>query len=127
MNKSDLYLGYLRKEGYTAAKDQDGDIVFKHKDTTYLMFAEENDRDYFSFALPRFWKIDEKERFKVLKAIDEVNVGIKVVKLLTVKDAVWAKVDILLSPIENFPKVFPRAFRLMGSAVAQFVEKMGKP
>jgi len=122
-----MFKKYLAEEGYVPKVDSDGDIIFKHEGLTYCIFASENDKEFFRIALPNFWSIDsEEERRKVLVAANTATGGVKVGKVFTVENNVWATVEMLIDPIENFSKVFRRSLSIISSCVQRFREVMTK-
>jgi hypothetical protein len=123
--KTQVYLDYLRREGYSPELDPDGDIKFKREGGTYYLMTEENDPTYFRLVFPNFWEIEsDDERNQILYAVGEVNADLKVIKLYPVRDNVWASVEMFLDPIDNFQKVFNRAMNVLGEGVAQFRQFM---
>lgn len=125
MKKSELFARYLREEGYAPKVDSDGDILFKYEGLTYCIFAAEDDKPYFRIALPNFWSIDsEDERRKVIAAANETTASIKVGKVFTVGNNVWASIELLLDPIESFSKVFQRSLVILSACIQRFREKM---
>ncbi len=125
MKKSDLFMNYLKTEGYSPTADSDGDVVFKHEGLTYIIFAAEDDKEYFRIALPNFWRIEnEQERQKVIAAAVDATAGVKVGKVYPVGNNVWASVELLIDPIEGFSKVFRRSLLILRASVQRFREKM---
>lgn len=128
MSKAEMYFDFLKDEGYVPHYDDDGDILFKSEGLTFLVFASEDDEEYFRLALPFFWKIDDAdERNRVLAAASRVNAEIKVVKIFTVGDNTWASVELLFGSSEEFKPVFGRALRLLRHGVDRFSEVMRTP
>ncbi len=125
MTKAELYMDYLREEGYVPRLDDDGDVVFKREGGTFVLFADEEDRSYFRLVFPAFWEIESEEEDEMARAvINELNADLKVMKLYIVRNNVWAAVEMFLDPIENFPNVFPRCVRLLASGVNKFQQRM---
>ncbi|MGE5559494.1 MAG: hypothetical protein ACM3XN_00350 [Chloroflexota bacterium] len=123
MKKADLFTRYLQQEGYMPKIDEDGDVVFKAEGLTYVLFAAEDDEEYFRLAIPNFWSIeDDEERLRVLNAAATVTAQMKVAKVQVIRDNVWASVEMLIDPIENFSKVFPRALRILQATIREFRE-----
>ncbi|MEW8977035.1 MAG: hypothetical protein AB2385_01410 [Symbiobacterium sp.] len=128
MTKAEMYLNFLKEEGYVPRYDEDGDIVFKVEGLSYLLFASEDDEPYFRLALPFFWKIESPEEHqRALAAACRVNAEIKVVKVYPVEDKVWASVEMLFSPPDGFRPVFGRALQLLRHGVNYFRELMRTP
>jgi hypothetical protein len=127
MTKTEMFSKYLAEEGYLPKVDSDGDILFKREGLTFCIFAAENDREFFRLALPNIWAIrTEDERRKVLAAANTATGAVKVGKVFTVGDNVWATVELLIDPIENFSKVFDRSVAILSACVQRFREGMTK-
>lgn len=125
MSKAEMYYEFLKQEGYVPQYDGDGDIIFKKEGLTYIAFASEDDAQFFRLALPSFWAIkSEEESVRALAAAAAVNAEVKVVKVFPVGEWVWAVVELLVDPPENFAAVFPRAMRLLRRGAEQFVDAM---
>lgn len=123
MRKVDLYTQYLQQEGFLPKVDEDGDVVFKAEGLTYVLFSAEDDEEYFRLAIPNFWGIepgDEQDRMRVLAASASVTAQMKVAKVQVIRDKVWASVEMLIDPIENFTKVFPRSLRMLQATIREF-------
>lgn len=128
MSKAEMYFEFLKDEGYVPRYDNDGDIVFKVEGLSYILFASEEDPEYFRLVLPFFWKIESpEERQRVLAAACRVNAEIKVVKVYPVEDNVWASVELLFDPADGFKPVFNRALRVLRHGVEHFTELMRTP
>lgn len=128
MSKKEMYYKFLKEEGYLPRYDDDGDIVFKADGVTYLLFASESDEQYFRLALPSFWEIEDiLEHHRMLNAAATVNADVKVVKIYPVENRVWASVEMLFDPPENFKPVFKRALRLLRHGVERFAQIMKTP
>lgn len=128
MSKKLMYYRFLKEEGYLPRFDEDGDIVFKADGITYLLFASESDVQYFRLALPAFWEIEDiLEYHRMLNAAATVNADVKVVKIYPVENRVWASVEMLFDPPENFKPVFRRALRLLRHGVERFAALMKAP
>lgn len=125
MTKAELYSNYLRDEGYQPKIDGDGDVVFKAQSLTYILFADEDDREYYRLTIPNFWPIEsEKERAQAYAAAGKATAQMKVAKVSVVKDNLWASVEMLIDPIENFTKVFERSLRILQASVEVFRDEM---
>lgn len=123
-----MYFEFLKEEGYVPRYDNDGDIIFKVEGLSYLLFASEDDDEYFRLALPFFWEIEsEEERGRVLAAATRVNAEVKVVKVYTVDDNTWASIELLFGSPEHFKPVFGRAIRVLRHGVERFSEIMRTP
>lgn len=125
MSKAEMYVDFLREEGYVPKVDEDGDVVFKCEGRTYIVFGEEKDESYFRLAFPAFWEIESAdEEDQAREAINELNAKMKVMKLFIVRDNVWASVEMFLDPIESFKSVFTRSLNLLQQGVNEFRDQM---
>jgi hypothetical protein len=123
--KVDLYIGYLRSEGYLPEVDGDGDVVFKMEGGSYVLFAHEDDREYFSILFPNFWPIEsEQERSSAYVAACHATATTKVAKVYVVRDNVSASVELIFGDPEQFKPVFRRAMAMLRGSVGVFAEKM---
>ncbi len=124
-SKSDLYNSFLRSEGYATEVDSDGDIVFKKEGGSYILFAHEGDREYFSVLFPNFWPIEtEKERNAAFIAAAHATAGTKGAKVYPLGDNVCASIELLFDEPEQFKPVFNRAMGMLQSGVSSFVAKI---
>lgn len=120
-----MFKTYLQAEGYVPRIDEDGDVVFKAEGVTYILFGAEDDPDYFRLAVPNFWRIgDDDERLRVLVAAAAITAQMKVAKVQVLRDSVWVSVEMFVSPIENFTRVFPRSLRMLQATMREFREAM---
>lgn len=128
MNKAEraqMYLSYLRDEGYAPQIDQDGDVLFKFEGGKYYILVDEKDEFYFGVVYPGFWPIQsEGERDRVIKAAMEATSSTKVAKVFPVGNDVWADAELICQPPETFKLVIWRAVRSIRAAVARFLEGM---
>lgn len=123
----EMYLSYLREEGYEPTIDADGDIEFKMEGVPYLILIVENDPDFFEILMPNFWPLEsEAERARALAAADHANATIKVAKVYTLGDNVSAATELFLPQPDDFGKVFRRSLLAVNAAVNAFVEQMRK-
>src|SRR5712671_6198274 len=125
MSKAEMYIEFLREEGYVPKLDEDADVVFKCEGRTYILFSEEKDQNYFRLAFPAFWEIESAdEEDQAREAMNDLNAKMKVMKLFIVRDNVWASVEMFLSPIASFKPVFARSLALLQQGVNEFRECM---
>lgn len=128
MTKTEMYLQFLKEEGYVPRTDDDGDIIFKVEGGSYLLFAAEDDQEFFRLAFPFFWEIEsEEERQRALVAASRVTADMKLAKVYLVEDNVWASVEMLIDPIENFKPVFRRSLDILRHSVHEFGTAMKTP
>ena len=119
-----LYFDYLEAEGYRPEMEE-GFVRFKSDGGTYLIVVDEDDEQYFRMIFPNFWPIEsEEERRKVLVAADHATSETKVAKVFTVRDNVWATIEIFCAEPQEFQAIFSRAMRALKAGVRTFLDKM---
>ena len=122
-----MYLDHLKEEGFKAEVDEDGDVRFKREGKTYFISIDEKDPLFFRVVLPNFWEIEnDDERIKVLRSADWANGRTKSCKIFSVRNNLWASVDIFLPKLEEFKAVMSRCFSVLDTGVQNFVERMGE-
>jgi hypothetical protein len=122
-----LYLDYLRDEGYRPGLDRDGDIKFKHEGRTYLLLVDEQDTACVRLIFPNFWGLDTPdEKRKAVEAAERATAETKVSKVYLVGDNVWAAFEMLCTPPETLKAVFARAIRTLKTASSKFAEQVRK-
>ena len=121
----ELYMTYLKSEGYQPSIDGDGDVKFKVEGKSYYIIVSEKDLQFFQIMYPAFWKVEDlAERQKVLLAAHHATSSTKCAKVIMVKDHAWATVEIFVESPEDFKKVFARSMSALRAGVDNFVEKM---
>lgn len=121
----ELYLSFLKREGYIPKLDEDGDISFKSESKNYYIFIDEKDPQFFRLVFPGFWEIEnEKERARVLMAASHATWQTKCAKVFMVKDNVWASIEIFVAEPKDFEPVFSRSMAALRTSVSNFVAKM---
>lgn len=125
MSKAEMYLEHLREEGFAPRLDDDNDVVFKYEGKTFFLSCDDEDEPFFRMLLPAFWDIEsEEEECRVLKAVTTVNTRMKVVKLIVMRQNVWASVELFLDPFESFKSFFVRCLDLLVSGMHEFRKVM---
>ena len=128
MDKKDfqkIYNEYLTNEGYKPEINSDGDVSFKKEGWLYVIIIDEKDEHYFRVCLPNIWQIEsEEERVRVLTACDRANAKIKVVKLTTASNTVWAAAELFFGNPGDFKAVFERSLSVIQRGRTVFAELM---
>jgi hypothetical protein len=122
----EMYMDYLRQEGYAPSVDSDGDVAFKSDGRTYYIIVDEGDPVYFKILFPNFWKIEsEAERAKASTVIMTVNRVVKVIKVyIGSNDSASIIADIYLNTPESFNNRFPRMLSAIQTARQRFIDGM---
>jgi len=130
MNKAEraqMYVSYLREEGYAPEVDKDGDVMFKFEGGTYFVLVDEEDEMFFQIMFPSFWPIEsEEEGARVEKAAQLATRITKVAKVYRQRDNVNASVELLCVPPEAFKAVFRRALGSIQAGVSNFRAAMSE-
>jgi hypothetical protein len=120
-----VYLEYLRENGYRPWVDGDGDVVFKYEGKTFLIFVDEDDLSFFRLVFPNFWPIeDEAERVRAWQAATEATASTKVAKVFLVEDDVWASAELFVGEPSDFEAVFSRCVDAVVAGVNTFATHM---
>jgi len=121
----DLYVSFLKREGYNPSIDDDGDVAFKSEGKNYFISIDEKDPQFFRLVFPAFWKIeDESERKAVSQAALHSSTVTKCAKVFVVKDNVWASIELFLAKPSDFEPIFSRSLSALRAGVKNFAEKM---
>jgi tetratricopeptide (TPR) repeat protein len=126
-SKGDLYVEFLRREGFTPEMDADGDVTFKYEGGFYLIFVNETDPGYFSMMYPNFWKISSPEELaRAHRSAGEATRSTKVAKVTVGRrdDQVNATVECFLREPTDFREIFYRGLEAIQTAVKKFVGSM---
>ena len=124
MDLNKLMINYLAEEGYRPHETEFG-IAFKSEGFNFLFFKDEDDEQYFRLMMPAIFVVTEDNENMVLRAMNDVNSNIKVVKLYTMnmedeegnKDVnVWAAFEILADTTPELGDIVPRAITLLNGA-----------
>ena len=125
--RAQMYVSYLREDGYALEIDEDGDVMFKFEGGTYFVLVDEEDEMFFQIMFPSFWPIEsEEEGARVEKAAQLATRITKVAKVYRQLDNVNASVELLCVPPEAFKAVFRRALGSIQAGVSNFRAAMSE-
>jgi hypothetical protein len=115
---------YLKKKGLSSKIDEDGDILFRHKNVNYFIEVSDN---FVRIGLPNFWPIDNDfENDLAIKLASESTKHIKCAKILVVNNDVWGTAEFFIANEDHFGSVFMFYIDAIKSAVSYFIERMRK-
>lgn len=132
MDLNKLMLNYLAEEGFRPHETPFG-IAFKHEGINFLYFKDEDDELYFRLMMPAIFQVTEDNEEMILRAMNEVNNSIKVIKLYTMdmedeqgkKDtSVWVAFEILADSTPELTDFVPRAISLLKGGRIAFLSKL---
>jgi len=132
MDLNKLMIDFLAEEGFRPHETEFG-IAFKFEGLNFLYFKDSEDEQYFRLMMPAIFQVTEDNEDMILKAMNEVNSNIKVVKLYTMdmedeegkKDvSVWVAFEILADTTPELADFVPRALSLLQGARMAFLAKL---
>jgi hypothetical protein len=125
-SRTQLYLDYLREQGYGAAVDAEGDIVFPVDGRPYVLFASEPDPGAFRLAVIGAWELDGPgDLARALEACSEVAARSQVAKAFVAQgETVVVTVEQFVADPAHFAAVFPRCLEALEIAVAGLVRRL---
>ena len=127
-----MMINFLAEEGFRPHETEFG-IAFKSEGINFLYFKDSEDEQYFRLIMPAIFEMTEDNEEMVLKAMNDVNGNIKVVKLYTMdmedeegkKDvSVWVAFEILADTTPELGDIIPRAITLLQGARIAFLAKL---
>lgn len=131
MRLNELLLDFLQDEGFRPQVDEnDGEITFKCEGLTYSFMPDDNDDQYFRLMMPGIYDINDDNEYEVLKALNETNASMKVVKLYTMGEDddrdVWVAFEILADSTPELKDFVPRAISLLRAGRRDFYQRIQK-
>ena len=132
MDLHKLMMNFLAEEGFRPHETDFG-IAFKFEGLNFLYLKDDEDEQYFRLMMPAIFEVTEDNEDMVLKAMNDVNSNIKVVKLYTMdmeddkgkKDtSVWVAFEILADSTPELSDIVPRAINLLQGGRIAFLSKL---
>ena len=124
---ADMYVEYLKSEGYLPTVDKDGDVVFKYEGSTYFISVDEDDPQFFEVIYPTFWELDsEREKALAQKVALKVTNSTKGIKVFLSRRETNVSIssETFLKNPEDFKDFFPRILNIIPFARKKFIEGM---
>jgi hypothetical protein len=122
-----MYMSYLRGQGYSPTVDEDGDVAFGSDDLTFYIIVNADDPEYFNLMFPTIYSVDtQQERQRAADAISEVNRKRKVAKLYmnSQETRISAGAEVFLRTPGDFEGTFTRMLSNVLLAAKDFLEIM---
>lgn len=123
----DIMTAYLKEEGYLPTPEGAG-LVFKKEGRTYFTFPDDTDPNFFNLYSYFDFADVIPSRAVGLEAANDVNKGVKAVKVTVMEDEAPGRVsfgmEVPLPQAEGFRLIFDRALNTIGYAVEQFAERV---
>jgi hypothetical protein len=132
MDLNKLMMDYLAEEGFRPHETPFG-IAFKIEGTNYLYFKDEDDEQYFRLMMPAIFVVTEDNEDMIMRAMNDVNGNIKVVKLYTMdmeddkgkkETSVWVAFEILADTTPELGDIVPRAIGLLKGGRVAFLARL---
>jgi hypothetical protein len=128
VRRQNIYMDFLKKEGYVPTIDEDGDIMFKREGYTFFIIIGKSDPSFLSLLKPNIWSIkSDADRTRAANAVCYVNGEMKVAKayISGSKDE-WVSlaVEIYLDDPHHFSVLLSRMLRLIDGATEEFADKI---
>lgn len=114
---------WLKSQGLCPSMD-DNTITFKYQMKNFVYFADDDDQNFFQLCLPGIFDWNDENLEAVLKAINEVNIGRKVIKGGTIGDSVWLFFEVLLDESPEFEDIIPRGLGMLLGGQEFFYDKL---
>ena len=132
MNLTKLIFDFLDEEGFRPHETEFG-IAFKSEGFNFLFFKDDEDEQYFRLMMPAIFEVTEDNEDMILKAMNDVNGNIKVVKLYTMEmenedgkksTSVWVAFEILADTTPEMADIVPRAIALLKGGRIAFLTRL---
>jgi hypothetical protein len=123
-----MYLSYLKEQGYMPEIDSDGDILFRAEGRNLYIIVDVEDPETFRILYPGFWSIDsETERRQVAAAASLVTRTTKMARIF-MTSANNTSIDIftMLVAQQDFKSHFRRMVEIIFLARSKFIEEMNR-
>jgi hypothetical protein len=118
------FVAFLTEQGYAPKIEGESIVAFMFEGNKYYILPSD-DPEYFRLAYPNFWSIESpEEKLMAMMVASEVNGSVKVAKVYTVEENVWASTELFCDPLDNYKTVFKRSLRALRAAVERFAEGM---
>ena len=114
---------YLAEEGFRP-QEEDYGFYFRYQMLSFLIHWDEDDELFLKISLPGIFSTDENNRVDALEAVNEVNVGRKVVKALIYDNSVWLTAEQLLDTTPKFEDIVPRTLGMLMQARESFYDAL---
>ena len=127
-----MMIDFLAEEGFRPHETPFG-IAFKKEGFNFLYFKDEDDEQYFRLMMPAIFVVTEDNEETIMRAMNDVNGNIKVVKLYTMEmedpdgkkeTSVWVAFEILADSTPELGDIVPRAISLLQGARVAFLSKL---
>jgi hypothetical protein len=125
MTRREMYLDYLREEGFRPTFDDDG-IYFKVEGKTFILFADGGDEELFRLGAFGIFPLRLPDDLPhAYRAASDISARFKVAKAFVIGDEkVVATTELFFGQPEQFKPVFERCISILQGAVREFAQRM---
>jgi hypothetical protein len=124
-----MYISYLKEQGYQSEIDSDGDVRFKAEGRNFWIDIDDRDLQSFRIVYSNFWEIESMaEKTRAYEAANYINRTTKVAKVFlnSREDNVSMDANIFIDRPEDFKIHFRRMVDLLISEIREFRDKMNE-
>ncbi len=119
-----LVFDYLNSQGYLPQIQDNGNLLFRSRDLTYIYVDNDNDAEFLQLILPGIFDVTEDNRDVVLEAMNKVAFSMKVAKPVIINDQVWLFFENLIDSTPDVSTIIPRAIDILAGARDEFYKEM---
>ena len=117
-----MVFNYLQQQGLMPKFDEKNNIDFMYQMRHFLLFNNDDDEAYIHLTMPCIYDVTEDNRLAVLEAANEVNMNVKVVKLIVADEDVWCSTEIMMDSTPELNDLIPRLLNILLGAQNEFYE-----
>lgn len=111
---------FLKNKNYSVAIEEN-DIVFTNESkNTWIINFDKDDPTFIRIWYPNFFVIEDNDRNKILKLINDVNYKIKIAKIIEVNSKLSVVIESFFSNDQEYKQHFERYLKIIGAALFQF-------
>ena len=123
-DRVELCRNLLLDEGYRAAIDDDGDLIFKSEGRSFFIILDD-DEVFFRIVMPNIWQLESAgERANAVRAAHDVVKELKVAKVFCVENNVWCSAELFFGEVNHLKPVLNRLILVVNQAATRFARKM---
>ncbi|UTC62627.1 hypothetical protein E4O05_01575 [Treponema sp. OMZ 787] len=115
-------VSFLKEKNYSVAIEENN-IVFKDESkNTWIINFDKNDPTFIRIWYPNFFVIEDNDRNKILKLINDINYKIKIAKIIEVNSKLSVVIEAFFINDQEYKKHFKRYLSIIGAALFQFYQ-----
>lgn len=119
-----IYESFLRRQNINYEKSELG-LLFSSHGKKFILADSNNDDLFLQLVMPVIYKLESStEECKVLKAMNDINCEIKVIKACLHGDSVWLHIEMFMDKTPNIEDYFFRLLDILLLGQMNFLQKM---